>query len=212
MSAFFSGTSFSPPSPLHPSPILHSLTQAAARSSSCQGEAVLHGEAPMPLSNFTLEWSWAEHANPDITKQIKSPGWAQRRARVLRMLGWMAVEARREGSSCQPCLVWSGHPRRRMVNWLWMKGRDGGSLFCSCWQCPWPCHDGWQLKTLSEVMEPQEPRPRKDTTRHTKEKKLPTLAETNWKPLYLLLVAVVEDKRNCMHHISAKTLYIISKA
>lgn len=26
----------------------------------------------MPLSNFTLEWSWAEHANHDITKQIKS--------------------------------------------------------------------------------------------------------------------------------------------
>lgn len=84
-----------PSSQVHPSPtytlLLSSsstLLQSAAHSSSCQGEAVLHGEAPMPLSNFTLEWSWAEHANPDITKQIKSRGWAQRRGRVLRMLGW----------------------------------------------------------------------------------------------------------------------------
>lgn len=69
--------------------LLRPPLQSAAHSSSCQGEAVLHGEAPMPLSNFTLEWSWAEHANPDITKQIKSRGWAQRGGRVLRLLGWM---------------------------------------------------------------------------------------------------------------------------
>lgn len=31
----------------------------------------------MPLSNFTLERSWAERANPDITKQIKSRSWMQ---------------------------------------------------------------------------------------------------------------------------------------
>lgn len=111
VSAFLSGTSFSH---LHTSlPSSSTLLQSAAHSSSCQGEAVLHGEAPMPLSNFTLEWSWAEHANPDITKQIKSRGWAQRRGRVLRMLGWKrGGEGREEGeqlstelSSFLPALI-----------------------------------------------------------------------------------------------------------
>lgn len=137
--------------------LFHSLLQSAAHSSSCQGESVLHGEAPMPLSNFTLEWSWAEHANPDITKQIKSRGWAQRRGRVLRMLGWMdGGQERGEGSSCQPglaalCLVWSGHPRRRITNWLGMEGSAGGRRLGCCWSCPWLSHDGWQLKAWSEM-------------------------------------------------------------
>lgn len=51
----------------------------------------------MPLSNFTLEWSWAEHANPDITKQIKSRGWAQRGGRTLRFAGDGWAEDKEEG-------------------------------------------------------------------------------------------------------------------
>lgn len=141
-----------PSSQVHPSrtytllfsslPSSSTLLQSAAHSSSCQGEAVLHGEAPMPLSNFTLEWSWAEHANPDITKQIKSRGWAQRRGRVLRMLGWKrGGEGGRMGSSCQLswaafCLLWSGHPMRRITNWLGMEGSTGGRPFRCCWPCP----------------------------------------------------------------------------
>src|SRR4029434_5962566 len=46
--------------------------QWSGHSGSCQGEAVLHASAPAPMSNFTLEWICAEHANSHITKQIKS--------------------------------------------------------------------------------------------------------------------------------------------
>lgn len=167
---------------LHPprlllSLLLHSPLQSAAHSSSCQGEALLHGEAPMPLSNFTLEWSWAEHANPDITKQIKSRGWAQRRGRVLRMLPWTGGgRGGRRGNSCQPgwaalCLVWSGHPTRRILNWLWMEGSTGGRRLCCCWSCPRRSHDGVQLKALLEMKraqglqakdEPHQPRQKKN--------------------------------------------------
>lgn len=67
--------------------------------------------------------------------------------------GW--VEGR-EGSSCQPglaalCQVWSGHPRRRIINWLAIEGSTGGRRLGCCWPCPWRSHDGWQLKAWSEM-------------------------------------------------------------
>lgn len=101
MSAFHSSKSFTPP-PAPPLPPPPSRLQAAAHSSSCQSEVVLHGEAPMPLSNFTLQGSWAEHANPDITKQIKSCGWLQRRGRELGMLGRMG--------GGEQLSTWTGRP------------------------------------------------------------------------------------------------------
>lgn len=64
-------------------PFWYLCRQSPVHSASCQGETVLHVEAPMPLSNFTLQWIWAEHANPHITKQIKSANWEEKRGEIL---------------------------------------------------------------------------------------------------------------------------------
>lgn len=131
VSVFLPGTSF----PLPPHPCLQPLPPALdcnplPTPAAVKVKRFLHGEAPVHSSNFTLEWSWAEHANPDITKQIKSRGWAQRGGWVVRLLGQKGGGrgggGRHLSTWAALCWLWSGHPRRRLSNWHRRERRAGG--------------------------------------------------------------------------------------